>query len=206
MMVTPATSELTSITADVRNSSNHALEPKYRLGLVAAIAVASSTGVLMLMASSEPTLDQAADLSLSSSADFLQPGAATQAGPVRIKYEGPNGTESLSNGGLIPLGDNLQLGVAVSPYPPTSFDVEVDLHLTTLEGQPVVDADIIAVWDMAIMYHGPFETTFVNLGDGHYKAPFEFFMFGPWELTTHVGSSNYGSPEDVALSIYVWPE
>jgi hypothetical protein len=170
------------------------------------IVAASTTGILMLMASSTPAIDQAASASLSSSGDFLQPGAATQAGPVRIKYEGPDGIESVANGGLVPLGNDLQLGVSVSPYPPTSFDLDVDLYLTTTEGEPVIDAEVIAVWDMIVMYHGPFETRFTNLGNGHYAAPFEFFMFGPWELATHVTSPSHGSPETIALSIYVWPE
>lgn len=206
-MVTPTTSsERTSTPTRGEGSPPRDSEQRYRLFAVAAIVVASTIGILMLMASSTPSVNPAADVSLSSSGDFLQPGAATQSGPVRIKYEGPNGTESVANGGLVPLGDNLQLGVSVNPYPPTSFDVDVDLHLTTVDGEPVADADVLAVWDMVVMYHGPFETNFVNLGNGHYAAPFEFFMFGPWELMTHISSPTHGSPEQIALSIYVWPE
>jgi len=140
----------------------------------------------------------------SSLSAFLQPAEGGRT--LRIKYEQNDEIESIRNGGVVPLSDELLLYVSVSPYPPTSFDATVDLHLTTVDGADVDDATVTASWDMAIMYHGPFSTDFVHTGDGHYAAHFDFFMYGPWEITTHITSPTHQTPADLPISIYVWPE
>jgi len=171
-----------------------------------AIVALSTVGFLMLFAMDTTGLDDSSS-DLSSSSDYLLPGGQSASdGPVRIKYQGPDGFVSLRNGGIIPLTEDLLLAVSVSPYPPTSFDVAVDLSLTTVEGVPVDDATISADWDMVFMWHGPFETEFSSIGAGHYAAPFDFFMFGPWELVTSFTTPAYDQPDDLSLSIYVFPE
>jgi len=111
-----------------------------------------------------------------------------------------------ANGASIALADDLQVAVTVTPFPPTTFDATVDLLLTTADGTPIVDAEVITVWDMAVMWHGPFETRFANLGDGHYLARFDFFMFGPWQLETQVRVPRHAPVDDISISIYTWPE
>jgi hypothetical protein len=181
-----------------------------RLRLAAGITIVALSAVGMLMLGfGEPTQGSILDVAVdeSSSLDFLQPvGGDAAGGPARLKYQSGDDAGSISNGGIVPVGDGLQMAVTVSPYPPTSFDVVVDLQLTTPDGSPVDDAAIRATWDMIFMYHGPFETEFEAVGDGHYTAPFDFFMFGPWELLTEVDAPSHQPPGELAISIYVWPE
>ncbi|MEE8330329.1 MAG: hypothetical protein V3R84_01000 [Acidimicrobiia bacterium] len=168
---------------------------------VAIVVVLSAIGFFMLGGDSEP---QAVELS--TVGDFLQPGASATAGLDRLRYEGPNGTTSLANGGVVALTDDLNMQVSLSPYPPTTFDIDIDLFLTNAAGQPIVDASISADWDMILMWHGPFETDFQSLGDGHYAASFDLFMVGPWEVATQVTSPVLDQPVALPLTIYVWPE
>ncbi len=181
-----------------------------RLRLVAGILIValSTIGIVMLgLSDSTGSAVQAIVADESSSLDFLQPvGGDAGGGPARLRYATPQGSVAISNGGSVPLTDDLQLEVAVRPYPPTSFDIEVDLRLTTTDGVPVDDADIRASWDMVFMYHGPFETRFDPIGDGYYTASFDFFMFGPWELVTQVNALSHQPPGETAVSVYVWPE
>lgn len=133
--------------------------------------------------------------------EFLQPAQR-----ARIKYELDGDTESLRNGGVITLADDLQMEVSLSPYPPTFFDIDIDIRLTTTDGEIVDDATISTIWDMDVMPHGPFTTEFRDIGDGHYSASFDFSMFGAWGLDTHISHPTLDSPDDVSLVIYVWPE
>ncbi len=182
--------------------------PGSRLRILAVIAILSlsSTGFVMLSAAEAPNAAADFDLFDSSSSDFLQPAAGSEEGPDRIKYLSDDGPRSLANGGVVPLGANLQMGVTVSPYPPNTFDIDLDLYLTTTDGEPVIDADIVAVWDMTVMWHGPFDTPFTSRGDGHYVAPFHFFMFGPWQLVTRISVPDHDLIDDLAIDIYTWPE
>ena len=130
----------------------------------------------------------------------------TASGPIRIKYQGPGGSVSLANRDTVTLGDDLSLSVAITPYPPTAFDADVDIYLTDGSGAPIDGATVSVEWDMAIMSHGPFSATFAAAGNGHYTAPFHFFMFGPWMLITSVSTPGSQQPAHLTLSIYVWPE
>ncbi len=132
---------------------------------------------------------------------FLQPAET-----ARLKYVLDGETESLRNGEVLALSDNLQMEVSLSPYPPTFFDIDIDIRLTTPEGEVVDDATISTIWDMDVMPHGPFSTQFRNIGDGHYSASFDFSMFGAWGINTHISHPTFDSPDDVSLVIYVWPE
>ena len=178
---------------------------RLRLVSAAVILVLSAVGFLML-ASQAPAgfAEESEEDSLSSLGEFLQPALTTET--ARIRYEVGDLVEFLPNGGVVPLSDDLRLEVAISPYPPTKFDIAVDLRLTTAAGVAVGDAAIAGTWDMPVMPHGPFTTDFVNAGDGHYVASFDFFMFGPWEIVTDISSPSHETPTDLPISIYVWPE
>ncbi len=172
------------------------------------VAIAAAIAIIALSAIGFMTLgrnDDAPASQSSSVGDFLNPAGGSD-GIVRIRYETPDGTTALANGGMIPIGDDLQLQVSISPFPPTDFDVDVEFRLTTSTGGPIDDASVRAEWDMPFMFHGPFETAFEPSGDGRYTAPFDFFMFGPWELMTFVSAPGHPPSEPLALSIYVWPE
>ena len=177
-----------------------------RIIVAAGIVALSTVGAIGLLATPSG-LGQSDASDPSAAAGFLTPAeGAALTGGARLHYEAGERLVNLANGGVVPLSDDLALTVTVSPYPPTDFDVSVDLLVTTLDGQPVTDADISSVWDMTVMHHGPFETVFRPIGDGHYAASFDFFMFGPWKLTTRVVAPSRGTDDLVILSIYNWPE
>lgn len=176
----------------------------FSLGAASAIVIISLAGFVLLRSGE---VAAAQSVGGSTSSDYLtQTAAVVAAGPVRIKYQTPNGQVSLSNGGVVALSDELDLAVSVSPYPPSTFDLDVDLYLTDVTGRPVDDATISVEWDMAFMWHGPFLSEFRGVGAGHYVAPFDLFMFGPWEFVTRVTAPGYDQPDDLSLSIYVWPK
>lgn len=179
-------------------STNHLL----RSGAMSLVVLVSLGGFWMMSAAE---LEAATVESGSSIESFLTQGASAS-GPIRIKYQGPNGSVSLSNHDEVRLSDDLSVTVAITPYPPTTFDADVDLLLTDASGAPIDGASIIVDWDMAVMGHGPFNTTFESVGNGHYTAPFHFFMFGPWLLETAVSIPGQQQPSNITLSIYVWPE
>lgn len=169
--------------------------------VVAMLAVAlGGTGLLMLQSGSgtERTAPE-----LSSSDDFLQAGSPTGVPRIRVWMNGQ--ATSLQNGDTIAIADDLVLGVAVDPYPPIRFDVDVDLTLATADGTPVTDAEVSVVWDMLIMGHGPFYSDLANNGAGHYGTHLNLFMFGPWDLELAI-SPPHDAPDDLSISLYVWPE
>lgn len=175
-----------------------------RSGAALVIVMTSIAGFAFLAASERAA---AADTDSLTAADYLVREDATEdRGPARLKYEGPHGTETLSNGGSIVLADDLILQVVVSPYPPSTFDVDVELRLTDAGGRPIDDATVTADWDMVFMWHGPFPARFDHIGDGRYVASLDLFMFGPWEVVTTVAAPGHEPFDNVSLSIYVWPE
>jgi hypothetical protein len=171
------------------------------------IVLLSATGFLLLaftedLAASGSSLDD-----LSSSGAFLERDPTVDAYDFeRLTYELDEEQIEIPNHGLVPLGDDLVLEVAVGPYPPTTFDLDVELILRTAAGEPITDAVISTVWDMSIMYHGPFNTDFTSLGDGRYAAFFDLFMVGPWELNLTILVPEQGNPQQVTIRVYVWPE
>jgi hypothetical protein len=164
-----------------------------------AVLTVSAVGFIMLVSQEAPPTAGESPI-----ADYLRPGA-NDTSLTRLHYVTAAGPISIENGGVIRLGENLQMAVATSPYPPSTFQMEVDLTLTTLDNQPINDAGVLATWDMSVMWHGPFETQFENRGDGHYVADFDLFMFGPWQLIASFELPGHQAPEPVELSIYVWP-
>jgi len=175
------------------------------LPIVGILAI-SGAGFAMTLAGDASAATREGETFQFSSDEFLQPGG--EQGPVggRIAYETEGRPEIIDNGGTIPVADDLQMTMTVSPYPPTTFDLEVDLFMKTAAGEPVSDVSVVASWDMMVMEHGPYETPFTNLGNGHYVTSFDFFMFGPWRMTFEVTSIADGRSETVNLSIYLWPE
>lgn len=168
---------------------------------VGIVAVAlSGVGLLILEddSNSEETLS-----AQSSSREFLEAASPTGVPRIRVRMGGV--PTSLQNGGDIAISEVVRMGITVDPYPPTTFDIDLDLSLTTADGTPIDDASVAVVWDMVIMGHGPFRTEFANTGGGHYQARLDLFMFGPWELETEIDSS-YDIPDDLSISLYVWPE
>lgn len=181
------------------------LGPVWRLLVVAAtvaIIVTSGTGFAMLIMAEQPALD-----GRSSVDDYLtQTAAVTKAEPSRIKYLTPDREVPIDNGGTVALSEDLNLTVSVRPYPPTTFNIDVDLLITDASGDPVDGATVTSEWDMVFMWHGPFDAEFQPVGDGRYTAPFHFFMVGPWELVIHVTAPGYQEPDPLSLFIYIWPE
>ncbi len=126
------------------------------------------------------------------------------AGLPRLRYITPaTGEVRLDNGDAIPLGDDVFLTIEMTPFPPTAFDVEVELSLTR-NGEPITDAAIDTMWDMIVMGHGPFETQIPHISNGTYSTSYDFFMFGPWQLDTELQIPG-ADPIEFAISIYVWP-
>jgi hypothetical protein len=167
-----------------------------------AIIVTSGTGFAMLIMAEQPALD-----GRSSVDDYLtQTAAVTKAEPSRIKYLTPDREVPIDNGGTVALSEDLNLTVSVRPYPPTTFNIDVDLLITDASGDPVDGATVTSEWDMVFMWHGPFDAEFQPVGDGRYTAPFHFFMVGPWELVIHVTAPGYQEPDPLSLFIYIWPE
>ncbi len=139
-----------------------------------------------------------------SAEDALTRQQADNGGLPRIQYVfDASGYIRLGNGDVIPLGDGVEVAVAVDPYPPSDFDMDVQ-YTVTADGVAVDDAVVDTTWDMVFMYHGPFETEMAHIGDGRYRASYDFFMFGPWEVQTRLQIPGY-DPIDFAVSIYVWP-
>jgi hypothetical protein len=115
-----------------------------------------------------------------------------------------SGAIRIGNGGVITLGNGLELVVELDPYPADQFDVDVRYRLQRADGAPIDNATIDVEWDMRFMFHGPFDTRMDPIGDGTYASSYEFFMFGPWYLDTTVTVPGV-PPIDLSLDIYVWP-
>ena len=180
---------------------------KLRLGAAVAIVLVSTVGFLMLLLTEDLAASGSSLDDLSSSGDFLERDPTADAYDFeRLTYELDEVQIEIPNHGLVPLADDLVLEVGVSPYPPTTFDLDVELILRTAAGEPVTDAAISTVWDMSIMYHGPFNTEFTSSGDGRYTAFFDLFMVGPWELDLTISVPRAGNPQQVTIRVYVWPE
>ncbi len=178
--------------------------PRTRLISILVVLSISSTGFIMLTAAETPArIDDAG--SESSISSFLQPAAGQGGGQVRIRYDTGSGPVSIQNHAVIPLADGLRAEIALDPYPPNTFDVSVDLFLTTADGEPVTESEVNVTWDMAVMWHGPFETRLNENRDGHYSATFDMFMFGPWQLDARLVIPGH-DPQPLSLLIYVWPQ
>jgi len=170
------------------------------------IVLVSAVGFLTLLLTDDLAASGSSLSDLSSSGAFLEPDAeaGTELGLDRLTYLADGESVVIPNGGVVPLGD-LELEVVISPYPPTNFDLTVDLAPRTVQGEALSDAKITADWDMTVMQHGPFETAFDNRGDGTFTAFFDLFMVGPWLLDLSVEAPGV-PPSEVSLIIYVWPE
>lgn len=165
--------------------------------------MASALGFVLLGMAETRATDDATSFS---SSDFLtQAGNGADTGPARIKYLADSGVVELANGAVVRI-DGMDVVLTVSPYPPSDFDVDIELSLTDESGEVITDAVISADWDMAFMWHGPFHTDFIPSGNGVYRASFDLFMFGPWEFETRIATPGTDQHRDLTFSIYTWPE
>lgn len=173
-----------------------------RFAATVAILAMSGAGFALLVVAEQPV-----DAGRSSIGDYLtQDPATAYTEPSRIKYLTSGRQVPIDNGGTVALSEDLNLTVSVRPYPPTSFNIDVDLLVTDASGTPIDGAAVTSEWDMVFMWHGPYHTEFQPVGDGRYTAPFHFFMVGPWQLVTRVTAPGYQEPDPLSLFIYIWPE
>jgi hypothetical protein len=134
--------------------------------------------------------------------DFLSPVAERKV-EAWIGYVDGDQVIRIGNGGSVPFGD-LEIEFQVTPFPPTQFDVGVDLMITGPGGVPA-DVQIEAWYDMIFMTHGQPTAEIESLGGGHYRMPLDLFMFGPWVVKASVQSATV--PKEMPpLVIYVWPK
>lgn len=177
-----------------------------RNAVAALIVLVSAAGFLMLFLAEDLAASGSSLADLSSSGDYLlREEGLSRVELDRLRYRVDDEPITIPNHGVVQLGDGHQLQVSVSPYPPTSLDLDVDLLLTTLSGEPVAGAAVAAVWDMTIMAHGPFHTDFGEVESGHYAAPFDLFMVGPWQLDLAIQIPGSVPDESITLYVYVWP-
>ena len=178
-----------------------------RMTAAVVVVLVSAVGFLLLLFTEDLAATGSSLDSLSTSGSFLQRDPSdTLRGIDRLTWVVGDDRAVIPNDSVAPLGDELVFEISVSPYPPTSFDLTVDLLLTTVAGEPVPDAEINTIWDMSLMYHGPFDTQFTGGGDGTYTAFFDLFMVGPWELNLTVDVPTLQTTKQATLIVYVWPE
>lgn len=78
---------------------------------------------------------------------------------------------------------NLNVTLAISPYPPTSFqNGTFDITLTDDQGQPVTDAEISLDLTMPGMWMPPSKPETQNVGNGEYEASAFWTMRGLWRI------------------------
>ncbi|MDX1691114.1 MAG: hypothetical protein R3290_08855 [Acidimicrobiia bacterium] len=140
-----------------------------------------------------------------SAEDALSRQEGDVGGFARLQYAiDDSGQVRLRNGAAIPLRNDLELVVELSPFPANRFDIDVRYVVQRPDGTPVSDAEIDVTWDMTFMYHGPFHTEMPAVAPGTFESSFDFFMFGPWYLDTTVSVPGT-DPIDLRVSVYVWP-
>jgi hypothetical protein len=132
--------------------------------------------------------------------DFLSPVSERRV-EAWIGYVDGDQVVRIGNGGTIPFGD-LEIQFQVSPFPPTQFDVNVELVFTR-RGEPA-EVQLEAWYDMIFMTHGQPIATVEPLGGGRYRMPLDLFMFGPWVVKASVAPDD-ATTEFPPLVIYVWP-
>lgn len=111
----------------------------------------------------------------------------------------------LSNGGSVNLEDKYQVEIFISPYPPRDYAVDMDLYLTTMDGETIQDAEITIEYDMIFMAHGPYFAELQPIGAGHYLSSYEFFMYGPWLLDVSINLIDEANPLELPITLYVMP-
>ncbi|PJF41569.1 MAG: hypothetical protein CUN54_00775 [Phototrophicales bacterium] len=154
---------------------------------------------------SENNLVVKVDLSSLGSASSSNTDETSERESTRIEIMKDGVSVPVNNGEAVPLGDDLQIEVFVSPYPPNSFNADVDFYLTTTDGEPVTDATFDLEYDMLYMFHGAAEAPFNNLGNGHYLTSLYFLMYGSWTLDTVIEVPNHDDRLTLPMVLYVWP-
>jgi hypothetical protein len=132
--------------------------------------------------------------------DFLSPVSERRV-EAWIGYVDGDTVVRIRNGGTVPFG-SMELQFYVNPFPPTRFDVEVELAVVDSDGNPA-DVQMEAWYDMVFMTHGQPIAEVQPVGVGRFSRPLDLFMFGPWVLKTTIRSST--GEGDLPLIIYVWP-
>lgn len=78
---------------------------------------------------------------------------------------------------------NLNVSLALSPYPPTGFSrSDFDVTLTDDKGQPVTDAKVSLNLTMPAMWMPTNTPTAQYVADGRYHATGQFTMRGQWRI------------------------
>lgn len=168
------------------------------------LLLASAVSIWIVAAQQQARADAAIG---ETSTEFLTPLAGSgPRTPPRLTHIGPVSEGPLDNGAEVVLSDTLRARVFVSPFPPSNFDITVEIQLIDIDGNPVETATMSTEYDMAVMWHGPFYGTYEYAPEGRYRVDLDLFMFGPWELTTSFSVPGHPGLDDLTLSIYVWPE
>ena len=97
---------------------------------------------------------------------------------------------------------NLNVTLALSPYPPASFqNGNFDITLVDDKGQPVTDAKITFDLTMPGMWMPPSKPAAQSLGDGKYRASAFWTMRGLWRIQAIIqrGSEKQSAFFDVWL-------
>ncbi len=128
--------------------------------------------------------------------------AAHSDGRIEVMRDGQ--PVSISNGQTVDLGDGFKAQVSVSPYPPTKLSATLDLYVTDPDGKPVSNAGVDLKYDMLYMSHSRGKADTNNQNNGHYLAPMDFEMFGPWALDTQIALPGHASSVRLPIVIYVW--
>jgi hypothetical protein len=172
--------------------------------LAAAIALAIGLVSFLAFGSGDQSSDVDPRLSIDGFLTRDPDRAATELPWIQV--QGPDGLRSFDNGGVITLANSIDMSVELSPFPPSTLALDMDLYLTDVGGNPLRNATVAADWDMSLMPHGVATTEFHTNGDGHYTATFDPSMFGPWVFAIRVVAPGYERSQDVSISINLWPE
>jgi hypothetical protein len=86
---------------------------------------------------------------------------------------------------------NLNVTLAISPYPPASFqNGSFDITLTDDKGQPVTDATISLDLTMPGMWMPPSKPNAQAVGNGKYRAAAFWTMRGLWQIEVTIQRGN----------------
>jgi hypothetical protein len=114
-------------------------------------------------------------------------GGQTPGGLVAVSPDGKalpvDSTNRLPDNTAAQKVGNLNISLALAPYPPTGFSKsDFDVTLTDDKGQPVTDAKVSLDLAMPAMWMPTNTPTAQNIGNGRYHATGLFTMRGLWRI------------------------
>jgi hypothetical protein len=111
-----------------------------------------------------------------------------QGGLVAVSSDGkpispPAGATKLpENMAMQQVGD-MNVSIALNPYPPTGFNpADFEVTLTDANGQVINDATVSVNLTMPSMWMPPNQFTLTAVPNGKYSATGQFTMRGPWRI------------------------